>query len=121
MKILHNLLKGLSLTTVLFIFQSCYGMPQAHLGEMYDATFELVDTEGKAVEGVKVSAKNSWTSDWVEQGESDGNGSAEVLVPFDPADAHIDFKFEAEGFAVRDTTVTDMKGGIVKVTLSPVK
>ena len=27
MKWLHNLLKGLSLTAVLFIFQACYGTP----------------------------------------------------------------------------------------------
>lgn len=28
MKWIHNLLKGLSLTSALFIFQACYGTPQ---------------------------------------------------------------------------------------------
>ena len=39
MKWLHNLLKGASLTTALFIFQACYGMPQPALyaedGKLY--------------------------------------------------------------------------------------
>ena len=111
MKWLHNLLKGMSLTTALFVFQSCYGMPQGARTDMYEATFKVVDTGGRAVEGVRISAKNAWTSDWVPQGESDAEGMAQVYVAFDPHDAFVDLRFEAEGFIVKDTTITDMAGG----------
>ena len=36
MKWLHNLLKGMSLTAALFVFQACYGTPEGALGPDID-------------------------------------------------------------------------------------
>jgi len=36
MKWLHNLLKGLSLTAALFVFQACYGTPEGMEGPYID-------------------------------------------------------------------------------------
>ena len=36
MKWLHNLLKGLSLTAALFVFQACYGTPEGYGGPDID-------------------------------------------------------------------------------------
>ena len=49
MKWLHNLLKGLSLTAALFVFQACYGTPEGYDGPDIDmgdnpAPVEVVST-----------------------------------------------------------------------------
>ena len=52
MKWLHNLLRGLSLTGALFVFQACYGTPQRPLTEEEQevALVEDGDLEETAVE-----------------------------------------------------------------------
>lgn len=45
MKWLRNILKGVSLTAALFVFQACYGAPQVPEEEMQDA--ELVQTKAE--------------------------------------------------------------------------
>ena len=59
MKFLHNILKGISLTGVLFVFQACYGEPYDPLlreGGMAPMSFTLVShADGKPIEGVKIS------------------------------------------------------------------
>jgi hypothetical protein len=42
MKWIHNLLKGMSLTAALFVFQACYGTPPGYPEEFY--TEEPVET-----------------------------------------------------------------------------
>ena len=117
MKALHNLLKGMSLTTALFIFQSCYGMPQGLRNDLFEANLKLEDSRGNALDGVRVSVRNDWTSDWVEQARSDGSGNAGILIPYNPQNAFVDIRLEAEGFATKDTTITDMSGGDIKIVL----
>ena len=36
MKWLHNLLKGMSLTAALFVFQACYGTPPGYPADLVD-------------------------------------------------------------------------------------
>ena len=50
MKWLHNLLKGMSLTAALFVFQACYGTPPGYPADLVDeevveATVEGSDSE----------------------------------------------------------------------------
>ena len=48
MKLLHNILRGSTLATALFIFQACYGMPQnLDRGALYEATIKVTDSKGK--------------------------------------------------------------------------
>jgi hypothetical protein len=53
MKWLRNILKGVSLTAALFVFQACYGAPQAPEEEMQDTEVvtkaEEAPAEGEAV------------------------------------------------------------------------
>ena len=115
---LHNILKGLSLTTALFVFQSCYGMPQGANRDMFDATVRVTNAAGAPLEGVKLSAKNPMLTGWATLGESNSEGLSDVYVPFDPADAYVDLRLETEGYAVKDTTITDMTSGrVIKVVL----
>ena len=60
MKWLHNLLKGLSLTTALFVFQACYGTPEW----LHDNAlpFKVVDARtGDPLEGVGISSRYRYT------------------------------------------------------------
>ncbi|MBO4446658.1 MAG: hypothetical protein J5764_00870 [Bacteroidales bacterium] len=41
-KLFHNLLKGLSLTAILFVFQACYGTPN---GDPYYAQDEVPENQ----------------------------------------------------------------------------
>ena len=45
MKWLRNILKGVSLTAALFVFQACYGAPQVPEEELQDAA--LVETKAE--------------------------------------------------------------------------
>ena len=42
MKWLHNLLKGVSLTACLFVFQACYGTPPGYPEDFFDPETEVV-------------------------------------------------------------------------------
>ena len=49
MKWIRNILKGLSLTTALFVFQACYGTPPARIEEPEDTEqVEVVETDVEA-------------------------------------------------------------------------
>ena len=51
MKWIRNILKGLSLTTALFVFQACYGTPPARYQEPEEEeVVEVVDTDVEAAE-----------------------------------------------------------------------
>lgn len=119
MKLLHNILKGMSLTTALFIFQSCYGMPQGAYRDMFDVTVHVTDAAGAPVDGVNLLAKNPMLTNWTPICISDSEGNADVLIPYDPSDAFVDLRFESDKFAVKDTTITDMTSGrVVEVKLA---
>lgn len=47
MKWLHNLLKGMSLTAALFVFQACYGTPPGY-PEDYDFEEERIEAVSEA-------------------------------------------------------------------------
>ena len=42
MKWIHNLLKGMSLTAALFVFQACYGTPPGYPDDFFTEETELV-------------------------------------------------------------------------------
>ena len=57
MKWLHNLLKGLSLTAALFVFQACYGTPEGFEDPYIDITDNPAPVEVvKAPEALPVDA-----------------------------------------------------------------
>ena len=78
MKWLHNLLKGISLTGALFVFQACYGTPQTPLEEaegFAPMTFSLVSrATGEPLEGIKNNRLDG-------QGDPTGGHLRPELVP----------------------------------------
>ena len=109
MKLLHNILRGSTLATALFIFQSCYGMPQS-LNEsvMYEATIKVTDNTGKALEGVRLSGKNIDMADFCQQVATGADGMLTLSVAVPLSNPVLDLRFEADGFAVKDTTIKDV-------------
>lgn len=55
----RNMIAGLSFTSALFIFQSCYGTPQDFLPDVKIEGKVISKTSGNPIEGVKVSVARS--------------------------------------------------------------
>ena len=119
MKWLHNLLKGLSLTTALFIFQACYGTPEwLHDSQL---SFKVVAADtGDPLEGVRISSRVQAASnlDWIPGSVTDANG--EAMVWFGTIDgASPQFRFESTdaAYRVKDTVIVDLKPRMVEIAL----
>ena len=108
MKWLHNLLKGLSLTTALFIFQACYGTPEGLLDEQM--FFKVVEAgTDNPVEGAMISFRvRPGEAQWRLCGQTDVNGEATVWVR-DALNDVPEFRFDAteKDYHVKDTVIAD--------------
>ena len=118
MKWIRNILKGVSLTTALFIFQACYGTPSW----LYDQNvrFKVVsaqdDTPIKDVQVyTRVSANNNLT--WNLCGYTGEDGLLDTYVAISVNDSP-QFRFNAEGqpYEVKDTTIARL-GDLVVIRL----
>ena len=119
MKWLHNLLKGLSLTTALFIFQACYGSPEW----LHDCNlpFKVVAADtGEPLEGVRISSRVQAADnlDWIPCGVTNAEGEAQVFFG-QMAGALPQFRISAPGteYLVKDTVLTDLSYHDVLISL----
>jgi len=105
MKLLRNILKGASLSTALFIFQACYGVPMDLDEELFQFKF-VSAVDGSPIKDVEVSSKNPNDSQWRLLGYSGTNGLAQVYL-YTSEEASYDFRFNAgdDVYAVKDTTI----------------
>ena len=117
MKILRNLLKGVSLTAAMFVFQACYGSE-----EWYSETnmnFHVVSAEdGSPMSNVKIRSQvqsNDTTYDWYLLGYTNDEGNASVWVSPDYSDnSQTLFRFVADdpAYAVKDTIINGYRNTI---------
>ena len=110
MKYLRKILKGVSLTAALFVFQACYGTPQ---DEIYyqSVAFRVVSSDdGQPIPNVDIMYQyqngGGYRGDWLEFGKTDSlgfNGSAleDIGVP-----TMFRFKDEDSAYVVKDTVLT---------------
>ena len=120
MKWLHNLLKGLSLTTALFIFQACYGTPEWLPDNTLPFKVVAADT-GEPLEGARISSRVQAADnlDWISCGVTNEYG--EALVFFGTMDgADPQFRIWAPGteYLVKDTVLTDLRYHDVVISLT---
>ena len=120
MKWLHNLLKGLSLTTALFVFQACYGTPEWFHDNALP--FKVVDARtGDPLEGVDISSRVQAAEnlDWIPCGVTNAEGEAFVRFGIMEG-ANPQFRIEAAGtdYLVKDTVLTDLSHHLVEIKLS---
>ena len=127
MKILHQLLKGISLTGALFVFQACYGMPQpALMEETGEApmTFSLKsNADGTPLEGIHIKSRTV-DSQYVashELGVTGPDGRCNVTIPYvrNAVGPFITF-YDPDGhYASKDTSLADLRNREIAVKLYP--
>lgn len=106
MKLLHNILKGSTLATALFIFQSCYGVPQGQNSSYYETEIKVFDEGSSApIKGVRVYIANTDSPDFTSWAETDEQGSALLCVSVPADSTSLSLRLDADGYAVRDTTI----------------
>lgn len=124
MKILRDILKGISFTGALFVFHACYGEPYDPLlreGGMAPMSFTLVShADGKPIEGVKISA-SAWKTDDGKQliGTTGADGKCTVNIPYLRNNEGPYIRFENQQFAVKDTTLADLRERDITVKMDP--
>lgn len=118
MKWLHNLLKGLSLTTALFIFQACYGTPEGLMEQqMY---FKVVEAgSGEPLDSVWIKYRVApGNQEWRVGGRTGELGEAVVWVRDSEYD-NLEFRFESDdpSIVAKDTVIVDRKPRIIEIPL----
>lgn len=112
MKLIRRLLKCISFTAVLFVFQACYGPQEGWEPQRQNLTFRVVDAEGgEPMEGVKVELQmvdrdTNATSSWSLYGFTGEEGVIGVYCVMDYYTGNR-FRFTAEDstYAVQDTVI----------------
>lgn len=109
----RNILKGTSLSTALFIFQACYGMPMGYEDVFLD--LQVVDGDtNNPIPDADVMFKESDADSWTNSFKTDENGMTYISA-FDAQS--LDIKFEAESYQSKDTTITDLSDRSITVKL----
>jgi len=129
MKILHNLLKGASLTGALFVFQACYGMPQPDVyreSGVAPMSFSLVSrTTGEPLEGIQVKG-GSWKGAMDREdalGVTDAAGHCRVEIPYlrHVEGPYLRFEDPNGQFAAKDTTLADLRDRDIVIKLDSIQ
>ena len=122
-KFLHNLLKGASLTTALFIFQACYGIRQPfwEYGEA-PMRFTLVSGQtGDPLTGIRILSAVSTYNGSIELGVTDEAGHCQVDIPYLRNEKVPFLHFEdPEGrMAPKDTLLADLREREILIQMIP--
>ncbi len=129
MKWLHNLLKGVSLSTALFIFQACYGTGQ---NPMFDERGEAPMTfvvrsasSGELLKGVVISGSdNDFAGKYYQElGVTDAEGRCKVSIPYyrNAQGPWLKFEDPSGTYEAKDTVLFDLRERDIEVRLSDVK
>jgi len=126
MKWLHHLLKGFSLTSALFVFQACYGMPEPPLyeeGGEAPMSFSLVSrSTGAPLEGIRIKGSAYSTQHgMLDLGVTDANGRCQVRIPYkrNIEGPYVVFEDPQGQYIVKDTTLADLRERDITVRLDP--
>ena len=126
MKIIRNLLKGISLTAAMFVFQACYGTERDWYGEN-NMTFHVVSAEdGSPMPHVKIRSQlqvGDTNQEWYLLGYTNDEGIASVWVDYNYSDNYQTlFRFVADDpdYAVKDTLLNNDYHHNIKIVLSKV-
>lgn len=127
MKILRNILKGISFTGALFVFQACYGEPYDPLlrdGGTAPMSFTLVShTDGKPLQGIRILS-SAWRGDDGNKqliGTTGADGKCTVNIPYlrNNEGPYIRFEDPDKVYYVKDTTLADLRERDITVKLDP--
>ena len=126
MEILHKLLKGISLTGALFVFQACYGIKRPYYEPgLATMTFSLIShADGAPLEGIHIS------SNMYQGGEGGGpselgvtgpKGRCTVSIPYErnTVGPFISFQDPAGRYTPKDTLLADLREREIVIKLDP--
>jgi hypothetical protein len=122
---MHNLLKGASLTTALFIFQACYGVPQPALYEDYGEaamSFSLMSkSTGKPLEGIVISGSVRSGKYYQELGVTGPDGRCSVNIPYirNAQGPFLEFEDPAGNYMPKDTSLADLREREIVIRMTP--
>ena len=125
MKWLHNLLKGASLTTALFIFQACYGVPQPALYReegLAPMSFSLVSRDtGEPLKGILIKGSGISPDYYSDLGVTGEDGRCSVNIPYNRNMEGPFLRFEdPEGrMAAKDTALADLREREILIQIVP--
>lgn len=124
MNIIRNLLKGISLTAAMFVFQACYGTNEGWYVEN-NMTFHVVSAEdGSPMPHVKIRSQlqvGDTNQEWYLLGYTNDEGIASVWVDYNYSEnSQILFRFVADNpdYAVKDTLINNDYHHDIKIVLS---
>lgn len=105
MKWIHNLLKCLSFSTVLFTFQACYGCMEDECDDDYSLALNVVDSEGVAIPNVEVRLTDPKLKNAVFYDTTNNAGMAYIKEPIiDGHEVEVYFKpLKGVDFQAKDT------------------
>ena len=117
---LRNILKGISLSSALFVFQACYGTPQ-WLNDV-EVKFKLVSsTDNTSLKDVEISTRvyKSENLDWILCGYTDENGFLATFAGLmDENSPEFRFRPPADtGFELKDTVIANPANRIIQIKL----
>ena len=122
---MHNLLKGASLTTALFIFQACYGVPQPALYEDYGEaamSFSLMSkSTGEPLEGIVISGSVRSGKYYQELGVTGPDGRCSVNIPYirNAQGPFLEFEDPAGNYMPKDTSLADLREREIVIRMTP--
>lgn len=125
MKWLHNLLKGATLTTALFIFQACYGTPNSILleenGEAPMSFSVRSKATGEPLGGIRVLSAEYDTGGayYQEIGVTGADGRCNVYIPYtrNMKGPFIRFEDPQAVYAQKDTVLYDLRERDIEIKL----
>ena len=123
MKWLHNLLKGISLTGALFVFQACYGSPEdpRPIPDETPMDFSVVShTTGEPLAGIKVLDYKGGDR-YEELGVTDAGGKCRVDLPYymELRGPYIRFEDPDGNYTVKDTLIADLREREILIKMDP--
>lgn len=131
MKFLRKILKGVSLTGAIFVFQACYGTPMPSLyeeGGEAPMRFSLVShTDGTPLSGIRIlgdrdaAFSSSDRPDRRELGVTGADGRCSVKIPYgrNRKGPYLTFEDPGGQFLTKDTLLTDLREREIVVKLVP--
>jgi len=119
-KKLRNIAKGLSLTSMLFVFQACYGSPQDMDPDVHISGIVLSDTTENPIQNIKVKLINK-DSGMIQSQQTDENGRFSIYT--DPSNSYeLNFSdidsTENNVYIEKDTIISNVGGSTyLKISL----
>lgn len=124
MKWFRNFLKGCSLTGALFVFQACYGTPDAPFydeGGLAPMTFSVVSKGGEPLEGIRILASSYDGQPMDQLGVTGADGRCRVELPYirNVKGPYLHFEDGEGRYMPKDTVFADLREREIVIKMNP--